>query len=192
MIKFKKKIIISFMGVDGSGKTTLAKNLKKIIKKSEYLHLKPYVLFLDRRTVIKKPHNQKKNLFILSFLSLISWLISYKFFFFKNTDKKIYIFDRYAHDLLIDPLRYKHGLSKKVTKFFLQFFPQPDLWVFLKPTLAIVKSRKMELPNNEISRQINEYVKFFRNKKNVIMLNTNMPKKKVIKKILTKVRNLLG
>ena len=93
---------------------------------------------------------------------------------------------------MIDPLRYKHGLSKKVTKFFLQFFPQPDLWVFLKPTLAIVKSRKMELPNNEISRQINEYVKFFRNKKNVIMLNTNMPKKKVIKKILTKVRNLLG
>ena len=84
MIKLKKKIIISFMGVDGSGKTTLAKNLQKVIKNSQYLHLKPYILFLDRRRVVKKPQHEKKSLFILSFLRLLSWLISYRFFFFSK------------------------------------------------------------------------------------------------------------
>ena len=65
MIKIKKKIIISLMGVDGSGKTTIAKKLNKIFKDSKYLHLKPYILFLDRRTVIKNPHYQMILVFLL-------------------------------------------------------------------------------------------------------------------------------
>jgi len=80
MIKLKKKIIISFMGVDGTGKTTLAKNLHKKIKKSQYLHLKPYIIFLDRRTVIKNLIYKKKSNYF-KFYKFFSWLISYKFFF---------------------------------------------------------------------------------------------------------------
>ena len=82
MVTFKKKIIISFMGVDGTGKTTLSKKLQKVIQDAKYLHLKPYILFLDRRTVIKNPHYQKKSSYIISFLRLLTWLISYKVFFF--------------------------------------------------------------------------------------------------------------
>ena len=81
MNRLKKKIVISLMGVDGAGKTTLAKKLNKVFKNSKYLHLKPYILFKDRRTVIKNPHNQKKSSFILSLLRIFSWLISYKIFF---------------------------------------------------------------------------------------------------------------
>ena len=84
MLKKKLPLIISFMGVDGSGKTTLSKKIKQFYKKSKYLHLKPYILFQDRRTVIKDPHNQNKSTFIVSFLRLLSWLISYKFFFFNK------------------------------------------------------------------------------------------------------------
>ena len=51
------------MGVDGSGKTAIAKKLKKIINNSKYLHLKPYILFKDNRTVVKNPHIQKKKIF---------------------------------------------------------------------------------------------------------------------------------
>ena len=60
MIKNQIPIVISFMGVDGSGKTTLSKKIKNIFQNSKYLHLKPYILFQDRRRVIKNPHNQKK------------------------------------------------------------------------------------------------------------------------------------
>ena len=91
MIKLKKKIIISLMGVDGSGKTTLAKKLFKIFKGSKYLHLKPYILFQDRRRVVKKPHNQKKSKSFVSFLRLLSWIISYKVFFLQK-QKKFFLY----------------------------------------------------------------------------------------------------
>ena len=60
----KHPLIISFMGVDGSGKTTLSKKIKKDLKQSVYLHLKPYILFQDKRNIIKNPHNNKKSFFI--------------------------------------------------------------------------------------------------------------------------------
>ena len=171
------------MGVDGSGKTTIAKKLQKKFKNSKYLHLKPYILFKDRRNIIKKPHLQKKGSFVVSLLKLLSWLISYKYFFYQNKKNRIIFFDRYAHDILIDPLRYKHNASKKLTKFILNFFPKPDLWIFLNPSLKTIKSRKQELSDTELKRQIKDYTQFFRNQKNVLKLNTNNKKKILIKKI---------
>lgn len=56
--------VISFMGVDGSGKSTLIKQIKKKFKKKikiKYLHLRPYIFLTDKRTVIKNPHIKKKK-----------------------------------------------------------------------------------------------------------------------------------
>ena len=55
----------------------------------------------------------------------------------------------------------------------------------------IVKSRKKELSDTEMSRQIIKYVRFFKTKKNVLILDTNMSKKKLINKALKKVKVLL-
>ena len=191
MTILNKKIILSLMGVDGSGKTTLAKELNKILIKSRYLHLKPYILFKDKRTTIKNPHSNKKSSFIFSLTRLLSWLISYKIFFFKNKNFNFLILDRYAHDILIDPLRYKHNLPNILTKFLLSLFPAPDLWIFLNPSLKIILSRKKELPIYELRRQIKKYKIFFSKSKNVLRLNTNIEKKKLIKKIEKKINNLL-
>ena len=191
MTVLKKKFIVSLMGVDGSGKTTIAKKLNKIFRDSEYLHLKPYIFFLDHRTTIKHPHRQNKSSFIVSILRLLSWAISYKFFFYQSRRIKVYIFDRYAHDILIDPLRYKHSLSRKLTKSILNFFPKPDLWIFLNPSFKTIKSRKNELSDSELKRQIIDYTQFFRNKKNVLMLNTSMKQFKLIQQISIKIKNKL-
>jgi len=174
------------MGVDGSGKTTLSKKIKQFYKKSKYLHLKPYILFQDRRTVIKDPHNQKKSTLIISFLRLLSWLVSYKIFFLIDKNNKIYIFDRYAHDILIDPIRYKHNFPKILTKFILNIFPKPDLWIFLKPSIKTLKSRKYELSEIQLRLQMKKYSIFFKNKKNVLRLNTDAKYKLTIEKIKKK------
>ena len=191
MIIKSTSLLISFMGVDGSGKTFLSKKIKKLLPQSQYLHLKPYILIKDRRTVIKYPQNQKKSMPLISLLRLLSWLISYKIFFSQNKKKKIYIFDRYAHDILVDPKRYKHNLYKTLTKFILSFFPAPDLWIFLKPTLKTIKSRKVELTDNEMRRQIKEYSIFFKNKNNVLILNTNVQSNILIKKIKKKIDTII-
>lgn len=187
MNKKNSPLIVSFMGVDGSGKTTLAKKLIKFFKNSKYLHLKPYILFKDLRIVVKEPHKQNKSGLVISLLRLFSWFISYKVFFLLNKKKNIYIFDRYAHDIIIDPLRYKHNLSNRTTKFLLNNFPKPDLWIFLKPPIKTLKSRKFELSEQELKHQIKKYSNFFINKKNVLILNTNNKYKILIKKILKKI-----
>jgi len=87
---------------------------------------------------------------------------------------------------LIDPLRYKQNLSQGLTKFILNFFPKPDLWIFLNPSLKTIKSRKYELPDNEVKRQIRGYKRFFSNQKNVLILNTNIQITKLVKQITKK------
>ncbi|MDB9760906.1 hypothetical protein OAB59_02960 [Pelagibacteraceae bacterium] len=191
MDKKNSPFIVSFMGVDGSGKTTLSKKIIKEFKKSKYLHLKPYILLQDKRTVIKNPQMKKKSSSIVSLIRLLSWLISYKVFFLKKRYNQIYIFDRYAHDILIDPFRYKHNLTKKLTKIILNFFPSPNLWIFLNPTLNIIKSRKSELSDNEVKRQSKEYSIFFKNKKNVLILNTNKQSRILITIIKNKMNFLI-
>ena len=188
MKKLNHPLVFSFMGVDGAGKTTLSKKIKKYFKQSRYLHLKPYILFSDHRTVIKNPHKQKKSSSFISILRLLSWLISYKIFFFKNKNKKAFIFDRYAHDILIDPLRYKHNLSEDLTKIILSYFPSPDLWIFLKPPFKTIKSRKVEVSDFEIRRQTKEYSNFFKNKKNVILIDRNIHSKQLTSTVIKKMK----
>ena len=87
-------IIIAFMGVDGSGKSTLinklCKKLSKKYNKIKYLHLRPYLFLTDKRTIIKNPHIQRTpNSKFLSLLKILLWLFMYKFFFTIMIKKKI-------------------------------------------------------------------------------------------------------
>ena len=57
-------------------------------------------------------------------------------------------------------------------------FPEPDLSIILNISSKIAERRKKELPKSELKRQINEYIKFAKTKKNSIILNTNKNKNK--------------
>ena len=178
MKKLKKNIIITVMGVDGSGKSTL---IKKIIKKQhnkfeviKYLHLRPYLFLINKININKNPHTKTLLHPILSCLKIYIWLIMYKLFYFFNSFKRsqLIIFDRYAHDLLIDRIRYRHSLSLKLTRKILDYFPEPDLWVFLKAPINILEKRKRELPRKELKSQGKKYIEFAKTRNNVLLLNT--------------------
>jgi len=190
MNKINTSLTICFMGVDGSGKSTLIKEIKKKFK-IKYLHLRPYFFLTDKRIIIKNPHAPKQTqLVITSFFRLLSWLFIYKFFFYLNSGnkKELIVFDRYVHDILIDPIRYNFNLSKKITKKILSYFPQPDLWIILNTKPYIAYKRKKEISMNETIRQSKEYLKFAKNKKNSIVIDTSRNLKKSIS-ILTKTIN---
>ena len=86
MQKESKTLVIAFMGVDGSGKSTLIKELNtklnKNYKKIKNLHLRPYLFLIDSRTVISNPHSEKTpKSKIISFLQILIWFFIYHFFF---------------------------------------------------------------------------------------------------------------
>jgi len=87
-------------------------------------------------------------------------------------------------------LRYRHNLSKNLTRSILNFFPEPDLWIFLKPSLKTIKSRKRELSDIELKHQIKKYSIFFNNKKSVLMLDTNNQSKILVENIKKRISYL--
>ena len=199
MQKESKTLVIAFMGVDGSGKSTLIKELNtklnKIYKKIKNLHLRPYLFLIDRRTVISNPHSEKTpKSKIISFLQILIWFFIYHFFFLINLNRKnqLIIFDRYAHDLLFDKIRYRFNLANKFTRFILNFFPKPHLWIILKAPIKLIEKRKKELKTKELKRQMKMYIKFSKKKKNTILLDTSTSIKKNISLIIKEMKSIVN
>ena len=157
------------------------------------MHLRPYLILLDKSTVQAKPHKIKKTWPILfNFFRILYWLIIYRFYFylFANNSKQLIIFDRYAHDLMIDPIRYKFNPPNRVTKFILNLFPNPTHWIVLNASIKVLEKRKKELPTKELKKQIKSYLNFAKQRKNSIIINTNFSVQSSLSLIIKKINSL--
>jgi adenylate kinase len=67
------------------------------------------------------------------------------------------LFDRYFHDVLVDPQRYRYGGPEWFAKFLSRIVPEPDLIILLDAHEEAIFSRKEELPLVEIGRQRETY-----------------------------------
>ena len=93
MNKLDSTIVIALMGVDGSGKSTLIKQLNKRLKynyiKIKNLHLRPYLFLTDTSIINSNPHSLLKPRWkITNFIMILVWLFMYRIFFFMNQKKK--------------------------------------------------------------------------------------------------------
>jgi thymidylate kinase len=67
------------------------------------------------------------------------------------------VFDRYFHDLLVDPRRYRYGGPKWLPRFFSRLVPLPDLVFVLDAGEQVILSRKGEVQIAEVQRQREAY-----------------------------------
>lgn len=188
----KSSKIIVFLGVDGSGKSTLINIIYKRHKsKFNKIHFVPDYFRNKKNILEKNPHSKKKRGKIFSFLKLIYWIINIKFSeFFQIFSNKNYIYDRNLSDVLIDPVRYKFNLSNNILSFFINSIKQPDLYVYVTGNIKKIYNRKKETSYINLIKLDKKYKKFFKKIKNKIFINGFNKKESNYEKIIMKINSL--
>jgi len=158
-------LAISFLGPDGSGKSTIIEELKKQslpFKNIEYFHLKPIKKETSKQQVVTNPHQHPPYSKLKSYIKLLYFIYQYNLGWIKNIVplKKrttLIIFDRYFDDLIVDNKRYRYGGSISIAKFVRFFIPKPDIYFILTTDAKVIYDRKKEVPLDELKRQIKGY-----------------------------------
>ena len=180
-----KGLLVTFLGPDGAGKSTVGDGLEKAIKSSfdgvERFHFRPSSFSSKNNvaTVVENPHEQNTRGMIISIAKLIYFIIDY---FIGNITKIIplkrksylIIFDRYFHDLFIDPRRYRYGAPMWLAKLASHFIPTPDLFIIFDAPTDVIQSRKKEVSSEETERQRQAYIAFAKTKLNCIVIDTSV------------------
>ena len=85
------------------------------------------------------------------------------------------IFDRYFHDVLVDPRRYRYGGPRWFAEILSRLVPQPDLVILLDANAESILGRKAEVSREEIERQRKAYRALQFSHTKVAFLNTDGP-----------------
>ena len=173
--KFKqkrKKYILSFMGVDGSGKTTSINNLSLFFDKNNINHLIGNLGVYHQRTkfmrllslFIKREKNKKDAIKKLNLnysfkspfkniIRIIDIYLRYKKIIKKSkkNDCKIILFDRYFYDIILQ------SKLDFISRRLLKLIPKPDKLFFLSGNPKDIFKRKRERTIKGLSKQMSKF-----------------------------------
>jgi thymidylate kinase len=175
---------VAIVGSDGSGKSSvlnsLTKRLKNTTKIIQILHLKPEIFLRHRSQAtgpVTDPHAQAERSALVSALKLLMWFGEYWLFylFASKPNLTLRIFDRYYHDILVDPKRYRYGGPMWLARLVGKIIPKPDLFILLDAPPEILQDRKQEVPFEETARQREAYLELVRGMKNGVVVDASQP-----------------
>ena len=179
-----KGVLVAFLGLDGSGKSTLIERVVETLQKhdveaqSKHLHpgLLPALSTLTFRQQesgpVTDPHAKEPSGRVISLIRfLYYWLdyaLGYWLMIFPQllTRRCAFLFDRYFYDYLVDPRRCRVRLPTRLVEFFALLTPSPHLVIVLEAEAEVLYRRKPELPLEELKRQserLDNVAKTFRN-----------------------------
>jgi len=183
----KKNLLIAFCGMDGSGKTTLAKKLEEHLKKNGdhvfFKHAHGYAISQNSFAIDEENINSFKWIFALlsPFVLFDSWF-TYFFKYKPILKKKTLICDRYFYDK-IARLIYYGLMNKTMAKIYLKLIPRPNFIIFLDIDEKKARQRKKEYSKDEFCRFRKIYLFIAQHLKTPI-INTNLSSPVCIKKII--------
>lgn len=174
-------LFIVLLGVDGSGKTTIANEFKNKNKNSfrqiNHYHSRVRIL-KDISTIGNKknscedatnPHSKKrisgKFTSILKFgYYLIDFLIGNIIITKATIKSSLVLIERYYYDYYVDKLRYNLNISDEFLSMFELFIKKPDVIFVLTGDSKDLLERKHEITIKEIEKQKSIMEKHFKDK----------------------------
>jgi thymidylate kinase len=182
------KLRIVILGPDGAGKSSVIQGFMgswiqagRVVKMR---HLKPFYVRPRRGAPVlinPVPHCMPPRSALTSVAKIFVWLLE-EWYAYLLQDKKavLLICDRYYHDLLVDPIRYRYGGPMSIARLIGTLMPRPRLWVLLDAPTEILRARKQEVQAEESARQRQAYLSLVRKQRNYVIVDASQPLGKVI------------
>lgn len=167
-IRYPAGLMVAFFGPDGCGKSTVIGRVRETLLPAfwhaDHIHLRPGLGTRSRRSIpVENPHGQPPRNPVASVAKLFyyafDYVVGYGWTVFpRNVQATLVMFDRYYHDLLVDPRRYRYGGPRWLGKSLARIVPDPELSIFLDAPPDVLQRRKQEVPFSECERQRHAYL----------------------------------
>lgn len=194
-----KGIMVSFIGTDGTGKSTIIQGLSSILENTfndsqiKYYHWRPKYIKGPKKEKIsntmephkKKPYNKVVSLLKFLYFNLdyiIGYWMSVRIHLGKN---ELVVFDRYYYDYLVDKYRYRLDINDTILKIFSHIIPKPNITFLLIGDAKTLYERKKELPIEEVQKQIDKIIRIKNFIPNSQVINVNETIDKVLIRVST-------
>lgn len=184
--------MMAILGTDGSGKSTVIKAISPVLMDATHgaltvQHLRPRLFpslgslkhgGVVEEDIVTDPHGAEPSGCFLSMIRLIYYLMDYVIGYWVRVRPQIsksptiFLFDRYAYDLLLDPERLRISLPRWVLRVFTFLVPKPDLIICLHADPVVLTARKKELPLSEVRRQVDALIAFSKKEKKAVLVST--------------------
>ena len=195
------------VGLDGSGKTTLGRNLCDVagpggrFRGIRYFHWRPKN---SRRAEWPLPDYREtprkaaasRNIFnttlsafrVLKNVALVrcAWHLRMRPLMRRGY---LVIVDRYYYNYLLDPVSVKFSGPAGLLKFLLRLFPTPDVVVKLRAPSEVLLARKRELPPAEMARQVRRLEEMNFSPARTIVADATRPAKELAHAVMGEILN---
>ena len=177
-------LCLVMLGPDGVGKSTmkaqLVKQLSAVFPQVRTYHFRPRIIGrIGPGRPIERPHSMKARGRIASILYLLTVFVDYWLGYLIHIRpllkrSGLVVLDRYFHDLLIDPIRYRYGAPMWLARGMRWLIPPRDvLFLVLDADEHLIYTRKRELPFQELVRQRSAYVEWAKAHPNSLLIRTD-------------------
>ncbi len=197
-------LFVVFLGPDGCGKSSVIKEIVPAMapafRRTEIFHLRPSLGRQKSATVqpVTAPQGKPPRFFFSSIAKIFYFLFDYVLGYFfvirpKMVRSTLVVFDRYYHDLLVDPRRYRYGGPMWFARWVVKLIPKPDFFILLDAPAEVIQARKQEVPFAETAHQREAYLELVRGMKNeVVVVDASQPLEKVIEEVCEKILDFMS